>query len=130
MFLRSLVLGLATSLLLVTNVAAASQPPSDAHPIVVVTNTSHVCQRFDAVGLEHTPKRDKPVPPYLKREAPPGATMVFERLAGARTMVSANPHETKDCTSKLTGHSYRYSSRGPRVKLTFDGTTFHVMERI
>ena len=125
MLIRSLFTGLATSLMLVSNVAAASQPTEYPALLVEVTNTSHVCQRFDASGREYTPRGDKHVPPYLQREAAPGETVTFEGLEGQRSMVWATPHETKECTSRITGIGYTYSPPAPRAKITFDGTTFH-----
>ncbi len=130
MFIRSLALGLASSMLLVSNVAAASQPTSDLQLLVTVTNTSHVCQRFDASGGMDMRMDEMPIPPYLQREAAPGATVTFEGLNGHFATVAANPHETADCTSKMTGVFYRYPKPVVRVKLSFDGNAFHLVKNL
>ena len=140
MLIRSLFTGLATSMLIVSNVAAASQPTANAHLLVVVTNTSHVCQRFEASGAERrigsvrTPDGQDisyiNVPPSLQREAAPGATVTFEGLTGRFSTVWARSHETANCTSQMMGHGYTYSPRAPRVKLTFDGTTFREVQSL
>ena len=145
MFIRSLALALASSMLIVSNVAAASQPTSETPLLIVVTNTSHVCQLFDAYGEEMMPPiNDHPgqmfpgephsgviqIPPHLQREAPPGATVTFEGLKGRFATVTANPHETANCTSKMTGLFYRSPGRPSRVKLSFDGNAFHLVKNL
>ena len=145
MLIRSLFAGLAASMLIVANVAAASQPTSNPPLLVEVTNTSHVCQRFDASGEEMMPPiNDHPgqmfpgephsgvmqIPPSLQREAAPGATVTFEGLKGRFATVTAHPHETASCTSKMTGIFYRYPGGSSRVKLSFDGDAFHFVKKL
>ena len=140
MFIRSLITGLATSLMLVSNVAAASQPTEYPALLVEVTNTSHLCQRFDAVGEEmRRPTVDHPgsqsgglikVPPYLQRDAAPGATVTFEGLNGQYAMLWASSHETANCTSKMTGHGYTYDGKIQRAKFLFDGSAFHFVKNL
>ena len=121
----------ATAIFALSCLAGASANESQ---LVVVTNSSSVCQRFDAVGVAPTdhlrgvvgvPIEMAKVGPYLQLNAAPGATVTFEGLSSIRAYVWAHAHDAASCHSAMTGHSSaHHETWGPREHLIFDGTRF------
>ncbi|MDE2481667.1 MAG: hypothetical protein KGN02_05720 [bacterium] len=127
MRLGSLSFFVATAIFALSSLAGAS---ANSSQLVVVTNTSAVCQRFDAIGTReewdpHSRRFElKTVPPYIQLDAAPGATVTFDRLSESGAVVWANSHVAAGCASAMSGRGNGpYGTRG-RVHLSFDGTHF------
>ena len=124
----------ATAIFALSSLAGAS---ANGSQLVVVTNNSSVCQRFDAVGVEptthpghglamsHAGPEMTQVGLDFKLNAAPGATVTFEGLSSSRAYVWAHAHVAAGCDSAMTGRgSVRYATQGPRERVIFDGVHF------
>lgn len=100
--------------------------------LVLITNNSPVCVRFDAVGvrdiMDNGPRHRsastnmEQAGTYEKIDAAPDHTVRFEKLSADRAHVWASPR-VGDCHSTVTGTFVGpYFSQGPREHITWEQT--------
>lgn len=130
-----------TALAITLALSALAGTGAAANPnarLVLVTNDSHTCVRFDAIGVEdrvahgdvhHPPQGSNivQVGPYEKIDAAPRQTVRFEKIAADRAHVWAVLH-VGDCHSPMSGGVIGpYYTQSPREHIAFEQTHMHTL---